>query len=45
MKLEEKIFPINIKGIAKGLEVSGFGIVEYSVISESGRVIALRAQA
>ena len=45
MNLEEKIFPINIKGIAKGLDISGFGIVKYSVRSESGRMIALRDQA
>ena len=45
MKLEEKTFPINPKGIAKGLEISGFGVVEYSVRSESGRMIALRYQA
>ena len=30
--------------IAKGLEISGFGIVRYSVRSESGRMIALHAQ-
>ena len=34
-----------LKGTAKGLEISGFGIVEYSVRSESGRMIALRDQA
>ena len=34
-----------LKGIAKGLEISGCGIVEYSVRSECGRMIALRAQA
>ena len=45
VKLEEKKFPRKIKGIAKGLEISGFGIVEYSVRSESGRMIALLAQA
>ena len=45
MKLEEKTFPSNLKGIAKGLEISGFRIVEYSVRSESGRMIALRVQA
>ena len=44
MKLEEKTFPRNIKVIAKGLEISGFGIVEYSVRSESGHMIALQAQ-
>ena len=44
MKLEEKL-PRNLKGIAKGLEISGFGIVEYSVRSESGSMIALRSQA
>ena len=45
MKLGEKKLPINIKGIAKGLEISGFGIVEYSVRGESGRMIVLRDQA
>ena len=45
VKLEEEKFPRNLKGIAKGLEISGFGIVEYSVRSESGSMIALRAQA
>ena len=43
--LEEKKFPRKLKGIAKGLDIYGFGIVEYSVRSESGRMIALRAQA
>ena len=45
VKLEEKNIPRNLKGIAKGLEIYGFGIAEYSVRSESGRMIALRAQA
>ena len=45
MELEEKTFPRKLKGIAKGLEIYGFGIVEYSVRSESGSMIALRAQA
>ena len=45
MKLEDKKFPRNLKGKAKGLEISGFGIVEYSVRSESGSMIALRDQA
>ena len=45
MDLEEKTLPRNIKGIEKGLEISGFGIVEYSVRSKSGCMIALRAQA
>ena len=44
VKLEEKL-PRNLKGIAKGLEISGFGIVEYSVRRDSGSMIALRAQA
>ena len=44
MNLEEKKFPRKLKGIAKGLEIYGFGIVEYSVRSESGRMIALRDQ-
>ena len=33
VKLEEKKFPRKFKCIAKGLEISGFGIVEYSVRS------------
>ena len=45
LNLEENKFPRKLKGIAKGLEISGFGIVEYSVRSESGRMIALRDQA
>ena len=45
VKLEEKKLPRKLEGIAKGLEISGFGIVEYYVRSESGRMIALRAQA
>ena len=45
VKLEEKKFPRKLKGIAKGPEISGFGIVEYSARSESGRMIALWAQA
>ena len=45
MELEEKMFPINLKGIAKGLEIYGFEIVEYSVRSESGHMITLWSQA
>ena len=45
MKLEEKKFPRKLNGIAQGLEISGFGIVEYSVRSEIVRMIALRDQA
>ena len=45
VKLEDKIYPRNLKGIEKGLEISGFGIVEYSVRSESRRMIALRYHA
>ena len=45
VKLEDKTFPRKLKGIAKGIEISGFGIVEYSVRSESGRMIALWDQA
>ena len=44
VKLEDNIFPRKIKGISKGLEIYGFGIVGYSVRSESRR-ISLRAQA
>ena len=45
LKLEEKKFPRKLKGIAKGLDIFGFGIVEYYVRSESGSMIALQAQA
>ena len=45
VKLEEKNSPIKLKGIAKVLEISGFGIVEYSIRSESGSIIVLWAQA
>ena len=45
VKLEDKKFPRKLKGIAKGLEIYGFGIVEYSVRSESGRMIEIRDQA
>ena len=45
VKFEEKKFPRKPKVIAKCLEISGFGIFEYSVRSESGSMIALRAQA
>ena len=45
MNIEEKTFPRNLKGIPKGLEISGFGIVEYSVRIKIGRMIALRDQA
>ena len=45
MNPEEEKFARNIKGIAKGLDISEFGIVEYSVVSESGRIFALQAQA
>ena len=45
VNLEEKKFTRNIKGIAKGLKSSGFGIVEYSVKSESGSMIGIWAQA
>ena len=45
MKFEYKTLPRKLKGIAKGLEISGYGIVEYSVRSESGCMIALRDQA
>ena len=45
MKLEEKTTPRNFKVIEKGIEIYGFGIVEYSVRSESGCMITLRDQA
>ena len=45
MDLEEKMFPGNLKGIEKCHEIYVFGIVESSIRSESGHMIALRAQA
>ena len=45
MDIEEKILPRNIKFIAKGLGISVFGIVEYYIRSESGRMIAIQDQA
>ena len=45
VKLEDKMFPINIKVISKGLEIPGFGVIKYSVNSESGCKIALQDQA
>ena len=44
VKVEEKMSPRKFKGIAKGLEISVFLIVEYSVRSENGRIIVLRYQ-
>ena len=40
-----KTFPRKIKGVAKGLDMSEFGIVEYSIRGESGCMIVLRDQA
>ena len=45
MELEENMLPRNPRGIEKGLDISGFGIFEYSDRSESGHMIALRDQA
>ena len=45
MKLEEKMFQRKLKGAAKGLEISGYGIVKYSVRSEIRHMIALWDQA
>ena len=42
--IEYKIYPINIKGIDKFLDIYGFSIVEYSVRSESGRIIMIPNQ-
>ena len=40
VNLEDKILSRKLKVIAKGLDISGLGIVEYSVNSESGCMIA-----
>ena len=45
MDIEDNMFPRNLKGIAKGHDIYGFGIVEYSIRSESGLMIALWDQA
>ena len=45
MKFEEKTFPRKLKGIVKVLEISGCGIFQYSVRSESGSIIVFQAQA
>ena len=43
--IEEKMFLRNIKGVAKGLNMSGFGIVKYYARTVSGCMIALWYQA
>ena len=43
--IEDKIFQRKIKVIAKELEIYVFGIVKYSIRSESGFIISLRDQA
>ena len=35
MKLEENIFPIKVKNIDKGLDISVFGVFEYYITIES----------
>ena len=45
VNLEEKTLPRKLIGIENGLDISVFEIVEYSVRSGSGRMIALWAQA
>ena len=45
VELKDKILPRNIKGMEKGVEISEFGIVEYSVRSKSRCIIALQDQA
>ena len=44
MKLEYRMFPRKLKGIAKVLDIDGIGIVEYSVRIETVYMIALRDQ-
>ena len=45
VRLEENMLRRNIKRISKGLDIYGYGIVKYSVRSESGHIIALWDQA
>ena len=42
--LEKKMFPRNLKGISKGLDIYGFGIIDYYISIEIGPMIALRYQ-
>ena len=39
------MFPRNLKGTGKGLDIYGFGIVEYSARIEGGHMIAFWDQA
>ena len=41
LELEERKLPRNIKIIAKGFEISGFGIVGYYARSENGHMITI----
>ena len=41
VEIEYNMLPRNLKGVVKGLDIYGFSIVEYSVRSESGRMISL----
>ena len=45
LKLEEKFSPRKLQGTAKGLEIYAFGVVKYSIRSESEGMIALWDQA
>ena len=42
MDIEESQFTRKIKGIYKGLDISGFGIVEYYFRSENGNIVELQ---
>ena len=45
MDREKRIFPRKMKVIAKGIEIYGSGIFEYSVRSEDIRIIVILDQA
>ena len=44
MDIEENTSSKKLKDIDEGLDMSGFGIFEYYIRSESGRMIALQSQ-
>ena len=44
MYIEEKTFPVKLKVTSKGVEIYRFIIIQYYIISESGRMIVFQFQ-
>ena len=44
MDIEEKKFPVKLKVTSKGFDIYRFIIVQYSISSESGRMIVFQFQ-